>query len=299
MLGLAWAQSPAAKAVAGSPSDAELRARLVAFLDRTIGYQQLDKIDVQSISAPDPSGLRTAKVMLEKGGQKQIGSFLITADGKEIVEGEKSTLSADPWAETRAHIDTRGAPAIGAADAPVTIVEFSDLECPFCRQEAQGIEQLMNEQPGKFRVVFKYFPLVEIHPWSMQAAEAAVCVAEQDPSQFWNFEKAVFAAQDQINPTNAAGRLRDFALESGAQPAPYAACLANPATKAKIEASISNGKSVGVVSTPTLFIDGRLIPGAIAEDQLKLLVDHESTFASGKIVGQQCGSCKVLPPIKH
>jgi protein-disulfide isomerase len=254
---------------------------------------------VQSISAPDPSGLRTAKVLLEKGTQKQMGSFLITADGKEIVEGEKSALSADPWVETREHIDTRGAPAIGAADAPVTIVEYSDLECPFCRQEAQSIDQLMNEQPGKLRVIFKYFPLVEIHPWSMQAAEAAVCVADQDPSQFWNFEKAVFEAQDQINPANAAGRLRDFALESGAKPAPYAACLANPATKAKIDASIANGKSVGVVSTPTLFVDGRLIPGAIAEDQLKLLVDHESTFASSKIVGQQCGSCKVLPPIKH
>ena len=297
-----------AHAPAGS-TEAQLRVRLAAFLNRSIGWQGLDKMQIESISAPDGSGLRTAKVLLAKGTQKQEGTYFITADGKEIIEGAKSQLSADPWAATRAEIELRGAPAEGAADAPVTIVEFSDLECPYCRQEATAIAQLMDQEPGKVRVVFKYYPLVQIHPWAMQAAKAAVCVAAQHPAQFWNFEKSVFEAQDQITTVNADQRLHDFALESGAQPAPFNACLANPATLAQIKASLANGNRVGVSSTPTLFINGRIVPGAIAEQELRMLVDHEAQLAgpahttarlsTGKLSGQQCGTCKPLPPIKH
>jgi len=296
----------AASATSSHVTDVELKARITAFLNRSLGWQSLDKMEVESISAPDASGLRTVKVLLAKGTAHQEGTYLITADDKEIIEGEASPLSADPWAATRAKIDLRGAPATGAADAPVTIVEFSDLECPFCKEEAAGIAQLMQDDPGKARIVFKYFPLTSIHPWSMQAAKAAVCVSEQNPAQFWNFEKTVFEAQDAITTANAAQRLEDFATESGAKPAAYRACIANPATEAKVNASIANGKELGVTSTPTLFINGRVIPGAVKEDQLKLLVDHEATFhtadaglATSKVAGKQCGECKALPPIKH
>ncbi|MGH9393004.1 MAG: thioredoxin domain-containing protein, partial [Terriglobales bacterium] len=268
-----------------------------------------DKLEVESISAPDGSGLRTARVLLANGGQQLEATYLITPDAKEIIEGGQGTvsaspLSADPWASIRARLDLRGAPSAGPASAPVTIVEFSDLECPFCKQEASTLEQLQQQDPGKARILFKYFPLTNIHPWSMQAAEAAACVVEQNPAQFWNFEKGVFDAQEQINPQNAAQRLKDFATEAGAKPAAYDACLASPATQKLVEASIANGKLVGVQSTPTLFLNGRLIPGAVALEQLRLLVDHEATFpAAGAELpapaGAQCGECKPLPKIKH
>ncbi|MGH9520464.1 MAG: DsbA family protein, partial [Terriglobales bacterium] len=283
---------------AAADNGSALRVRIHAFLDRTIGWQGLDKMEIESISRPDASGLRTVKVMLAKGEQHQEATYYITADGKEVIEGEKSELNGDPWASNRAKIELRGAPATGAANAPVTIVEYSDLECPFCKQEATGLAELMAQDPGKVRLVFKYFPLTQIHPWSMQAAQAAVCVTEQHPAQFWNFEKAVFDAQDQIDQalqqveSQAAGelakagktstpaaqdqflraglvvvssRLRDLALESNANPAAYDACLVRPATRAAVEASIANGKALGVSSTPTLFVNGRSIPGAIQE----------------------------------
>lgn len=296
---------------AAADNQSALRARIHAFLDRTIGWQNLDKMDIESISRPDASGLRTVKVLLAKGEQHQEGTYYITADGKEIIEGEKSDLSGDPWASNRAKIELRGAPTLGAANAPVTIVEYSDLECPFCKQEASGLTELMAQDPGKVRLVFKYFPLTQIHPWSMQAAQAAVCVTEQHPAQFWNFEKTVFDAQDQIDQAGVAAapaRLRDFALESGANATAYDACLARPSTRAAVEASIANGKALGVTSTPSLFVNGRLIPGAIQEAQLRMLVDHEAKIAAGSasaglslgaIKGKQCGECKPLPPIKH
>ena len=305
------AQAP--KSPAAPDKDAALRGRLHAFLDRSLGWQKMDKMEVESISAPDPSGMRTAKVLLAKGDQHVEATYMITPDEKEIIEGgpagvTSSPLSSDPWADTRAKLDLRGAPSAGPASAPVTIVEFSDLECPYCKQEAGVLEQLLTQDPGKARVIFKIYPLTDIHPWSMQGAKAAVCVAQQNPAQFWTFEKAVFDAQDSINPQNATQRLHDFATESGIKPGPYDACVANPATEAAVRASIANGKSVGVGSTPTLYINGRMIPGAISLQQLQPLVDHEATFPASSASlatpsGAQCGDCKPLPPlapkIKH
>lgn len=302
----ALAQRPAHTA---APDDAVLKARIHAFLNRSLGWQALDHLDVQSISKPDASGMRTATVYLAKGAQHQTAEYLITPDGKEIIEGQglqASVLSADPWAANREKLRTEGDPAIGAASAPVTIVEFSDLECPYCRELSSSLEKMRELDPGKVRVIFKVFPLTDIHPWSMQAAESAVCVAEQGSDKFWNFEKGVFAAQDNITPANAKQRLSDFASESGASLPAYNACLARPSTHAAVERSIANGKELGVKSTPTMFIDGRPVPGAIPEQQLQMLVDYEATFHSdrrsaGKLGaapgGAQCGKCAPLPPL--
>ena len=289
-------------------SETALRQRVEAFLDRTIGWQQLDVLRVDSIGAPDASGLRKVKVFLKKGSQQLNKTFYVTADGREIIDGDVTPLSSDPFRSVREKLQLEGFPSQGPANAPVTLVEFSDLECPYCKQANQTIEQLRQQMPGKLRVIFKYYPLTKIHPWSMQAALAAVCVADQNPAHFWPFEQAVFDHQEQLTTANAATRLHDFALESGTQDAPFQSCLKSPATRAKVEASIKNGNEVGVESTPTLFLNGRIIPGAPDPNQLSLLLQHELKFApehgerasgelGGQIHGQQCGMCKPLPPL--
>lgn len=298
----------AAARPASHSSETALRERIESFLNRTIGWQQLDVLRVESIGAPDVSGLRKVKVFLKKGTQQLTKTFYVTGDGREIIDGDVTPLSPDPFKAVREKLVLNGFPSIGPANAPVTLVEFSDLECPYCKQANQTIEQLRQKMPGKFRVVFKYYPLTKIHPWSMSAALAAVCVTEQNPAHFWPFEQSVFDHQDQLTPDNAAARLHDFALESGTQDAPFQSCLQNPATRAKVEASIKNGNEVGVESTPTLFLNGRIIPGAPDPNQLGMLLEHELKYApagserasgdlGGKIHGQQCGLCKPLPPL--
>jgi protein-disulfide isomerase len=299
-----------------SAGDASLRQRITAFLNRTIGWQGLDEIQVKSIGPADSSGLRKAEVHLRKGESQADQTFYITADGRRIIQGDVEELSGDPWHSTRERLsrELTGAPSEGPANAPVTLVEFSDLQCPHCKNANQVIQQVMQQMPDRVRVVFKNFPLVKIHPWSMQAAIGGQCVTEQNPRNFWSYSQAVFDHQDQLTPDNAASRLRDFALESGVNASQYDSCIQSAEAKARVEDSIHQGEAVGVTSTPTLFINGRKIEG-IPLDQsgkpdpavLQQLLAHEAqvapeydrtntAIATGALKGAQCGHCEAPPP---
>jgi protein-disulfide isomerase len=300
-----------------STSDSVLRQRIEAFLNRTVGWQGLDQMQVKSIGPADSSGLRKVQVHLSKGDQQADQTYYITADGRRIIQGDVEELSGDPWGTTREKLNRElsGAPAEGPASAPVTLVEFSDLECPHCKNANQVIQQVVGQSGDKLRVVFKSFPLVKIHPWSMAAAIAGVCVTEQNARNFWPFAQAVFDHQEQLTPENAAARLRDFAMESGSNPDQYDACMRSPQARQRVEDSLHQGESVGVISTPTLFINGRKIEGLPADasgrpdpNVLLQLINHEAqvaprydrattgSIATGALKGAQCGHCEAPPP---
>lgn len=299
-------------AMAHPPRPAEqasLRARLTAFLNRSMGWQGLTGIRILAIGAPGPSGMRAAKVELSKGSEHVEQTYYITPNGRYIILGEISPLNGDPWRDNREKLHPGVSPVEGPANAPVTIYEFSDLECPFCKKENSRIQRLVGAMPDQVRVIFKYYPLVKIHPWAMQAAIAAACVTQHNPSDFWPFEQAVFDHQDDLNVDNAAARLRDFALDSATPGAFYDACIQSPEAKATVARTIAQGQAAGVKSTPTLFMNGRPIDGAIPYNTLQALAAHEAQVApqydrgeisaGGAIKGQQCGKCGTLPPVPH
>jgi len=297
-----------ARAATVSGRDQEIREHLVAFIERAYGFR-IDHVEVASMGPADASGLR--KVVLHvktKDGQELDQDFYVTADGRKIIQGEVNDLSGDPWRANRAKLRLSGSPTEGPESAPVTIVEFSDLECPYCKQEAQSLKQVMADLPGQVRLIFKTYPLVKIHPWSMQAAVEATCVAEQGDGKFWAFEQAVFDHQEQLTAATAPERLHDFALESGAEAGALERCLHAPAASAKVRAVIQEGDAAGVNSTPTLFINGREIASALDPATLKLLVQNEAKLApqfdraadklAAGLKGAQCGKCEPLPPPK-
>ncbi|MGH9536188.1 MAG: thioredoxin domain-containing protein, partial [Terriglobales bacterium] len=253
----------AALALARPPRRGEtpLRTRLMAFLNRTLGWQGLSGIKILSIAPPGPSGLRAAKVELSKGAQHADQTFYITPNERYILLGELSPLSGDPWRDNREKLRPGHSPSEGVATAPVTIYEFSDLECPYCRQENGRLQRLVQNMPGQVRVIFKYYPLVKIHPWSMQAAIAAACVTQHNPNNFWPFEQAVFDHQDELDVSNVAQRLRDFAMDSATPGAFYDTCVQSVAPKEEVEKTLAQGHAVGVKSTPTLYMNGRPIDG--------------------------------------
>jgi protein-disulfide isomerase len=148
-------------------------------------------------------------------------------------------------------------PSFGPADAPVTIVEFGDFECPSCRAEAPVLRELIPELfPNKVRIVFKDYPLESIHPWARAASIAGRCVYRQNPQAFWKFYDWDYQNQDDATVQNLKSRVLAWAAGNGIGSAQLESCIDSKATDAEIERNINEGKAAGVRGTPTLFVNG-------------------------------------------
>jgi protein-disulfide isomerase len=214
--------------------------------------------------------------------------FLVTADGKHALLGELLTFAADPFAANRAKLQKgMTGPSRGPANAPVTIVEFADLQCPACKAALPIVQKLVADAPNA-RFVFQQFPLAQMHHWAFTAAEYGECVHRENPAAFWKFVDAVYGAQEQItSDTNnsedagkkAEARLQELASAAGVDGKKVAACAHQPATAERVKQSIALGKELEISGTPTLFIGGRRINnlGQLPQEQLKKMVDFMGT----------------------
>src|SRR6185437_3830063 len=156
----------------------------------------------------------------------------------------------------------------GNADAPVTIVEFSDFQCPFCSRAATTVEQLEKEYAGKVKIAYKQFPL-PMHPRALPAAQASMCVNEQGADKFWKWYEIMFNNQDKMEDSDFA----KYAQEAGADPAKFKSCYDSKKYAAQIEKDVHYGEQLGVKSTPTFFINGQLIAGAVPISDFKAAID--------------------------
>jgi protein-disulfide isomerase len=155
------------------------------------------------------------------------------------------------------HLNLERQPSFGPPNAPVTIVEFGDFECPSCRGEAPLLRQLLPELfPGKLRIVFKDYPLESIHPWARSASVAARCIFRQNPQTFWKFYDWDYENQDDITLDNLKSKVTKWAGENGLDSTKLAACIDTKATDAEVTQNIDEGKAAGVRGTPTLFVNG-------------------------------------------
>jgi|SRR5579863_1571059 len=155
-------------------------------------------------------------------------------------------------------LNTEHQPGFGPPGAPVTIVEFGDLECPSCRAEAPLLRQLIPELfPGKVRIVFKDYPLESIHPWARAASIAGRCVFRQNPEAFWKFYDWDYENQDDITLDNLKSKVVGWAAGNGINSAQLSSCIDNKATDAEVAQNISEGRAAEVRGTPTLFVNGR------------------------------------------
>jgi protein-disulfide isomerase len=160
-------------------------------------------------------------------------------------------------------------PTRGPADAPVTIVEFSDFQCPFCSRATATLKKLDAAYPGKIRLVYRDFPLVQIHPNAARAAEAAACANEQ--GKFWPMHDAMFEHQDKL----AEADLKASAAALGLDAAAFNACLESGRHTADWKKDAAEGDRYGVSSTPAFFINGRLVVGAQPYESFARILDEE------------------------
>jgi protein-disulfide isomerase len=256
------AQSPTSKQVAvTSTTPTQLQKSVEAYLRHLYAIGPSVQLTVSAPKDSEVPGLLETTVDVKDGESSQTAKFYVSKDGKYLVRGDVSDLSKDPLAETRARIQTKDAPSVGDANAPVTIVEFSDFECPVCRNLHDVLRGMLPNYP-QVRVVFKDFPLEQLHPWARTAALAGRCAYQQDPKSFWRVYDAIYDQQGVISASNAWSKMTDFAADAGLNPEVFKACLASPEAGAAVDASRDNGQQLDVNSTPTVFVNGRRLVGA-------------------------------------
>ncbi len=193
-------------------------------------------------------------------GQTEAGEVFVSKDGKTLFRGDMFEIGTDPFAAARAKLRVEGDPTKGPADARVTIVEFSDYQCPHCRQ-LYSVMQVIEQKYPQVRIVYKDFPLAGIHPWATTAAVGGRCAFAQSPEGFWNVHDMIFENQDLISSENVYQKVIDFAVRAGLDKEAFKVCLALPDAKAAIQADVDEGKAVQISSTPTVFVNGRPVIG--------------------------------------
>jgi len=265
-----------------------------------------------AVSAPRPNsefpGYDTLSVTFSQGQQQQTQDFLLSKDGKTLARLTKFDISKDPYAELMGKIDTSGRPVRGAQAAPVTIVNYDDFQCPFCsRMYATLMHEVLPAYGDSVKLIIKDFPLVQIHPWAMHAAVDANCLAAQSSEAYWAFADYVHSNQQEVSNAGTAAPaaaakptleqqqayLDHLAMEQAQkhqlQIEPVQACLRTQ-TQTAVQASMHEGEQLGVEATPTLFVNGEKVDGAVPASELRAMIDRALRDAGRKTPGQAAPS---------
>lgn len=254
-----------------------------AFLKASWGYDTNRLWQVQGILKTPVEGLSRVVVLFEEKGaaqqQPQSLSFFVTPDGNHLIAGEQVLpFGAEPFADARKTLQARAnGPSKGAAEKNLEIVEFSDFQCPHCKDAQPTVEHLLKDFPSA-HFVYQNFPLVSIHPQAEKAAEYGVCVAKAGGNEaFFKFADDIFTNQLKLTPEGATDALKASATAAGQDPAKIAACADLPETKAAVDASSQLAHDLGITQTPTIYVNGRGLPvGGIPYDLLKQIVTYQA-----------------------
>jgi protein-disulfide isomerase len=258
----------------------ELKHKVDAYLRDLFAFGPEVKLVVGDFKETGLPGLLEANISVTIESNKEDAKMWVSKDGRFLLRGELNDMSKDRFAENRAKLDVKNAPATGNLNGPITVVEFADFECPVCRNLHEALRGLLPKYP-QVRLVFKDFPLEQVHPWARTGALAGRCAYQQDPKAFWKMHDYLYDNQDLISAANAWDKMTDYAGQAGLDEGAFKACLTTPEAASAVDASIANGKLMDVSSTPTLFVNGRRIVGADPH-QLEQLLQYEMQHPAAK-----------------
>ncbi|MGB8770369.1 MAG: thioredoxin domain-containing protein, partial [Candidatus Korobacteraceae bacterium] len=222
-------------------------------------------------------------VTLSHGEKSQSVQFLLSKDGKTLIRMTKMDLTKDPYAETMKEIDVAGRPVRGNPDAKVTLVNFDDFECPFCaRMHSTLMSEILPQYGDKIKIIYKDYPL-SMHPWAVHAANDANCLAKDSGKSYWEFADYVHGNQHAIsgpqqNVQQAFGELDritlDIGKKNGADASRLQACV-KAQGNAIVKASMAEGDSIGVSATPTIFVNGERLEGAVDAAEVRAALNQQ------------------------
>jgi protein-disulfide isomerase len=237
------------------------------------------EVAIGATSKSEFPGFETLPVTFSSHGKQTVVNFLLSSDGNTVARLERFDISHSP----SDMISTQSRPLRGIQDAKVTIVNFDDLECPYCaRMHEQLFPATLDRYKGLIKFYYKDYPLVEIHPWAMHAAVNANCLADQSGEAYWRFVDYVHTHGDEVTGPAHDNQLalktldkltREEGQRSKLDGTKLDACITKQ-DEAAVRASMKQGDSLGVNGTPTLFINGERIAGALPQAEVWTAIDR-------------------------
>jgi protein-disulfide isomerase len=240
------------------------------------------KVTVGDITpSSDMPGYDSVAVKLDGGGQHKDYTFLLSKDRNTMLRLTKFDLTKDAYADLMSKIDVKGRPTRGPKNAKVVVVNFDDYECPFCaRMHSTLFPEIFKEYGDRVTFIYKDYPLAEIHPWAIHAAVDANCLAAQNGDAYWDFADDIHANKKDIDSEKTPGSRLEavdkMAMNQGQKhnvdAAKLQACL-KAQNEDEVRASMKEADSLGVNATPTLFINGQKVDGAVPISEVRAALD--------------------------
>ena len=240
------------------------------------------KVTVGAITpSNEVQGYDSVSVKLDDEGKQKDYTFLLSKDRNTMLRVTRFDLTKDAFSDLMSKIDVSGRPSRGAKGAKVLVVNYDDFECPFCSRMHQTLfPQILSEYGDRVNFVYKDYPLTEIHPWAVHAAVDAGCLAAQNNDAYWDFADYIHANKQTIdNEKTSAGRLDAIDRMAQLQGQRHSvdvpklmACL-RAQNEDAVRASMKEADALGVNATPTLFINGQKIDGAVPISEVRAALD--------------------------
>src|ERR1700716_2240581 len=255
------------------------------------------------VAAPAPSsewpGYDSVSVTIgNDDGKKQDYQFLVAKDRNSMVRLVKFDLTRDPYSEVMKKIDVTGRPTRGAKASKVVVVNFDDFECPYCSRMHQTLfPEIFKEYGDRVTFIYKDYPLAEIHPWAIHAAVDANCLGAQNADAYWDFADYIHAHQREVSsektPDARLAALDRLAMLQGQKhnvdTVKLQSCL-KAQDEGAVKASMSEADAIGVSATPTMFINGEKIAGAVPAADIRAALDRALRDAGQPVPGHAPGT---------
>lgn len=279
MLALGLTAGCKAQSAPQNPSSAALNRRIEVTVRSQFGIPQDYNVAIGARTPSALAGYENLPITLSRAGKSQVIEFLISADGKKLARLDTYDLSKDPGSD----IDIAGRPIRGNPKAKVTVINFDDLECPYCARMHQTLfPATLDHYKDQVRFVYKDFPLLEIHPWAMHAAVDANCLATQSGTVYWSYVDYLHTHGEEVsgsdrNAAKSFAALDRIARQEGSvgklDSAKLDACLAKQ-DESEVNESLKEAMALGLEGAPALFVNGEKINGAVPKEQVWMAIDR-------------------------
>ncbi len=252
---------------------AKSNEQIIEYVRKAFNVPSSVGVAIKEEKASPISGLNVLQLEFTSDRGSQIQEAWITEDHNRLIVGRFMDLTVDPYKETLTKISFNNVPTKGPADAKVTIVEYTDFQCPYCSKAHANVEELLKTYDGKVRVVYKSLPL-SIHNWAEDAAIISTCAYQQNPDAFWKYADYFFVNQKTLTKetlqTDSMTKAKEWNLDAES----LKQCIDVKSTLPIVKSDMKEAQALGFSSTPSFVVNGRPVVGAIPVDQFTVIIDE-------------------------